>query len=125
MTALAETGTTPDPRHRWEAEHEIRHGRGKASVATWDCAFSPGKPNTPLAVAIAGEVQHQCTPPLVGVAGGQGCGDLSGQVPIEVDVTDIGWQDRTPRAGSRIERAGAVAPILRRGEVALEVIGAA
>jgi conjugative relaxase-like TrwC/TraI family protein len=41
--ALAEAGTIPDPYDRWEAEHEIRRGRGKASVAAWDCTFSPVK----------------------------------------------------------------------------------
>lgn len=41
--ALAEAGSILDPYDRWEAEHEIRRGRGKASVAAWDCTFSPVK----------------------------------------------------------------------------------
>ncbi|WP_169786739.1 MobF family relaxase [Nitriliruptor alkaliphilus] len=40
---LAAAGEITDPYERWIAVHELRRGGGQASVAAWDCTFSPVK----------------------------------------------------------------------------------
>jgi conjugative relaxase-like TrwC/TraI family protein len=48
-----------DPYERWMAKHEIRRSGGHASVAAWDCTFSPPKSVSLLWAAGDGRVQAQ------------------------------------------------------------------
>lgn len=57
--ALAAAGDIADPYERWMARHEIRRGQGKASVAAWDCTFSPVKSVSLLWAAGDAQVQRE------------------------------------------------------------------
>lgn len=46
--------------------------------------------DAPTAFFLADEVQDQGTPSVVGLSGGQGRGDLSGEVAVDVDGADVG-----------------------------------
>ncbi len=57
--ALRAAAEIADPYERWMAKHEIRRTGGHASVAAWDCTFSPPKSVSLLWAAGDGEVQRQ------------------------------------------------------------------
>lgn len=57
--ALAEAAEIDDPYDRWMARHEIRRTGGRASVAAWDCTFSPVKSVSLLWAAGDPDVQAQ------------------------------------------------------------------
>lgn len=56
---LAEAGEITDPYERWIAVHELRRGGGQASVAAWDCTFSPVKSVSLLWAAGDPDLQRQ------------------------------------------------------------------
>jgi len=56
---LLEASEIPDPYERWMARHEVRRRAPHASVAAWDCTFSPPKSVSLLWAAGDGEVQRQ------------------------------------------------------------------
>jgi len=56
--ALLEASDIDDPYERWMAKHEIRRKGGHASVAAWDCTFSPVKSVSLLWAAGDAEIQH-------------------------------------------------------------------
>ena len=45
--------------------------------------------DAPATALLADEVQDQGAPAVVGFSGGQGGGDLSGEVPVDVDAADV------------------------------------
>jgi conjugative relaxase-like TrwC/TraI family protein len=57
--ALAAASEITDPYERWTARHEIRRRGGHASVAAWDCTFSPPKSVSLLWAAGDRQVQQQ------------------------------------------------------------------
>jgi hypothetical protein len=57
--ALLEASEIADPYERWMAKHEIRRRGGHASVAAWDCTFSPPKSVSLLWAAADRHVQQQ------------------------------------------------------------------
>ncbi len=57
--ALAAASEIADPYERWMAKHEIRRRGGHASVAAWDCTFSPPKGVSLLWAAGDRRVQQQ------------------------------------------------------------------
>ncbi|MGI8875749.1 MAG: MobF family relaxase, partial [Egibacteraceae bacterium] len=57
--ALAAASEIEDPYQRWMAKHEIRRRGGHASVAAWDCTFSPPKSVSLLWAAGDRHVQQQ------------------------------------------------------------------
>jgi conjugative relaxase-like TrwC/TraI family protein len=57
--ALVAASEIPDPYERWLARHEIRRRAPHASVAAWDCTFSPPKSVSLLWAAGDGDVQRQ------------------------------------------------------------------
>jgi conjugative relaxase-like TrwC/TraI family protein len=57
--ALLVAAETADPYGRWMARHEIRRRGGHASVASWDCTFSPPKSVSLLWAAGDRRVQEQ------------------------------------------------------------------
>ncbi len=57
--ALAAASEIDDPYKRWMARHEIRRRGGHASVAAWDCTFSPPKSVSLLWAAGDRDVQQQ------------------------------------------------------------------
>jgi hypothetical protein len=57
--ALLAASEITDPYERWMARHEIRRAGGRASVAAWDCTFSPPKSVSLLWAAGDLEVQRQ------------------------------------------------------------------
>ncbi len=56
---LASAAEIADPHERWMAKHEIRRTGGHASVAAWDCTFSPPKSVSLLWAAGDRHVQAQ------------------------------------------------------------------
>ena len=56
---LASAAEIADPYERWMAKHEIRRNGGHASVAAWDCTFSPPKRVSLLWAAGDRHVQEQ------------------------------------------------------------------
>ena len=57
--ALQAASEITDPYERWMAKHEIRRKGGHASVAAWDCTFSPPKSVSLLWAAGDERVQRQ------------------------------------------------------------------
>jgi conjugative relaxase-like TrwC/TraI family protein len=57
--ALLAASEIADPYQRWMAKHEIRRRGGHASVAAWDCTFSPPKSVSLLWAAGERTVQQQ------------------------------------------------------------------
>ena len=57
--ALQAASQIADPYERWMAKHEIRRKGGHASVAAWDCTFSPPKSVSLLWAAGDDHVQRQ------------------------------------------------------------------
>lgn len=57
--ALQAASEIVDPYERWMAKHEIRRKGGHASVAAWDCTFSPPKSVSLLWAAGDDRVQRQ------------------------------------------------------------------
>ena len=57
--ALLAASEITDPYERWMAKHEIRRRGGHASVAAWDCTFSPPKSVSLLWAAGDRDIQQQ------------------------------------------------------------------
>jgi hypothetical protein len=98
----------------WRVGVGSRATDGRVSRSSWSMRQRPVSP---------GEVEHECAPVLTGFAGGQGRGDLAGQVPVEVDVADVGGQHGIAGTGPRRQRSVAVAAVLGGGDHAFEVFG--
>lgn len=77
--------------------------------------------DAPPSGVVAGEVQDEGSPPVVGLAGGDGRGDLAGQVPVEVDAAHVGGEDRLTGPDASVDGLFAVAAVLGRGEEPFEV----
>ena len=56
---LTATDAIQDPHERWTARHGVRRAGSKASVAGWDCVFSPVKSVSVLWAAGTRELQQQ------------------------------------------------------------------
>ncbi|MFN2557492.1 MAG: relaxase domain-containing protein [Nitriliruptorales bacterium] len=57
--AMRAASRLDDPYQRWMARHEVRRRGGHASVAAWDCTFSPVKSVSLLWAAGDGRLQQQ------------------------------------------------------------------